>query len=140
MKYVDASALLRVLFAEPGPTVPLAAGDRVVSSQIVEVEAFRAVDRERLLSHIDDAATATKRKELADFIAMLHLAPVDRRVIDWAKRAFTVNIRALDAIHVVTAELLAAEAEGEPLEFWTHDDRQANAALSRGLTVLGLGR
>lgn len=26
---------------------------------------------------------------------------------------------------------------GEALEFWTHDDRQAIAALSRGLTVRG---
>lgn len=33
MKYLDASALLRVLFLEPGPRVPLAAGDRVVSSR-----------------------------------------------------------------------------------------------------------
>ena len=30
------------------------------------------------------------------------------------------------------------EAEGEPLEFWTHDERQATAAMSRGLTVRGL--
>ncbi len=29
MKYVDASAVLRVLFVEPGPSVPLLAGDHV---------------------------------------------------------------------------------------------------------------
>lgn len=137
MKYVDASAVLRVLFAEPGPTVPLATGDRVASSELVEVEAFRAVDRERLLGNLDDAQTAIKRKELTDLLAMLDLAPIDRIVIDRAKTSFAVNLRALDAIHVATAEILAAEAEGEPLEFWTHDDRQATAALSRGLTVRG---
>ncbi len=137
MKYVDASAVLRVLFAEPGPEVPLAAGDRVVSSQLVEVETFRAVDRERLLGNLDDKQTATKRKELVDFLARLDLAPIDGAVIDRAKSSFAVNLRALDAIHVATAEILAAEAEGEPLEFWTHDDRQAIAALSRGLTVRG---
>jgi hypothetical protein len=48
-----------------------------------------------------------------------------------------VNARALDAIHGATAEILAAEAEGEPLEFWTHDERQATAALARGLSVRG---
>lgn len=137
MKYVDASALLRVLFAEPGSAVPLTAGDRVVSSQLVEVEAFRAVDRERLLGNLDDAETAVKRKELTDLVAMLDLAPVDGMVIDRAKGSFAVNLRALDAIHVATAEILAGEAGGEPLEFWTHDDRQATAALSRGLTVRG---
>lgn len=138
MKYVDASAVLRVLFSEPGPTVPLAAGDRLVSSHLVEVEAFRAVDRERLLGNVDDAQTAMKRKELSDLLAMLDLAPIDRVVIDRAKSSFAVNVRALDAIHVATAEILAAEADGEALEFWTHDDRQATAALSRGLTVRGI--
>jgi hypothetical protein len=139
MKYVDASAILRILFDEPGPAVPLRAGDRLVSSQIVSVEAFRAVDRERLLGHLDDAETARKRKELGDALAMLDLAGIDDAVIDRARGSFAVTLRALDAVHVATAEILAAEAIGEPLEFWTHDERQAIAARSRGLTVKGSG-
>jgi hypothetical protein len=59
-------------------------------------------------------------------------------VIDRAKSSFAVNVRALDAIHVATAEILTAESGGELLEFWTHDDRQSTAALSRGLTVFGI--
>ena len=140
MKYVDASAVLRIVFSESGSNkVPLGGPDRVVSSQLVEIEAFRAVDRERLLGNLDDAETASKRKELTDLLAMLDLASIDAAVVDRAKSPFAVTVRALDAIHVATAEILAAEAEGEPLEFWTHDDRQATAALSRGLTVRGIG-
>lgn len=137
MKYVDASAVLRLLFLEPGPAVPLEAGDRVVSSRLVEVEAFRAVDRERLLGNLDDSQTAIKRKELTDLLAGLDLAAIDDAVLARAKSAFAVTVRALDAIHVATAEVLASEAESEVLEFWTHDERQASAALSRGLTVHG---
>ena len=137
MKYVDASAVLRVVFGEPGPVVPLVAGDRVVSSQLVEIETFRAVDRERLLGNLDDQQTATKRKELTDLLAMLDLLPIDGAVIERAKSSFAVNVRALDAIHVASAETIAAEAQGDALEFWTHDGRQAIAALSRGLTVCG---
>ena len=129
VKYVDASAVLRVLFVEPGPSVTLLAGDHVVSSRLMEVEAFRAVDRERLLGNLSDAETAIKRKELTELLAMTDLAPVDDTVIDQAKSSFVVNLRAIDAIHVATAELLAAAAEGEPLEFWTHDERQATAAI-----------
>lgn len=138
MKYVDASAVLRVLFTEPGPRLSLAAGDRAVSSQLLEVEAFRAVDRERLLGGLDDRQTATKRKELADLLAMLDLVAIDRQVIDGARSSFAVNVRALDAIHVATAEVLASEADDDPLEFWTHDERQAIAAASRGLDVRGV--
>jgi uncharacterized protein len=137
VKYVDASAVLRVLFSEPGPTVPLSAGDLIVSSHLIEVEVFRAVDRERLLGHLDDLETATKRKELTDLLRLFDLLAIDGAVIDRAKSSFAVNVRALDAIHVATAEILASEAPGEPLEFWTHDDRQSAAALSRGLTVRG---
>ena len=52
-------------------------------------------------------------------------------------RSDQVNVRALDVIHVASAEILVAEAHGDALEFWTHDGRQATAALSRGLTVCG---
>lgn len=138
MKYVDASAVLRVLFAEPGTTVALRQGDRVVSSQLLEVEAFRAIDRERLIGGLDDRQTATKRKELTDLLAMLDLLAIDARVIERARSAFAVNVRALDAIHVASAEVLALEADDDPLEFWTHDERQAIAATSRGLDVLGV--
>ena len=139
MKYVDASAVLRILFHEPGSAVSPAGGDRLVSSQLVVVETFRAVDRERLLGHLDDNDTATKRGELADLLAMMDLATVDDAVIARAKSAFAVNVRAIDAVHIATAEILAAEADDdETLEFWTHDERQASAALSRGLVVRGV--
>jgi uncharacterized protein len=139
VKYVDASAILRILFLEPGATVPLTSDERLVSSQLVEIETFRSVDRERLLGNLDDVQTATKRKELAEFLARLDLAAIDQPVITRAKSAFAVNVRSLDAIHVATAEILELEAD-EPLEFWTHDERQATAALSRGLTVRGADR
>ena len=135
MKYVDASALLRLLFREPGQAVPLQVGDTLVSSALVEVEAFRAIDRVRLLGQLDDRDTAMKLKELTDVLVRLDLVPVDRAVIDRARDPFAVNVRALDAIHVATAELLVAE--GADVEFWTHDERQRLAALSRGLTVHG---
>jgi hypothetical protein len=88
------------------------------------------------LGDLTDEQAALKRKELGDMIAMLDLLPIDRAVIDRATRAFGINVRALDAIHVGTAEVLAEET-GDRVEFWTHDDRQRIAALSRGITVHG---
>ena len=138
MRYVDASAVLRLLFREPGLAVPLAAGERLISSRLVEVETARAVDRARLLGHLDDRTVARKRAELAEVLKRIDLVAIDDLVIARARDPFAVNVRALDAIHVATGELLRAEAEGESLEFWTHDERQATAALSRGLTVQGI--
>jgi predicted nucleic acid-binding protein len=137
MRYVDASAVLRIVFREPGPSVPLDGRERIVSSRLVEVEAFRAIDRERLVGHLDDRTAALKRKELGDVLERTDMVAIDDAVIGRARDPFGVNVRALDAIHVATAEILRAEARTEPLEFWTHDERQATAALSRGLTVRG---
>ena len=139
MKYVDASAIMRVLFYEPGPSVPLRAGDRIISSRLLALETFRAVDRVRLLGALDDQTTAVKRKELAALLAMLDLVAIDQAILDRAAGSFAIPLRALDAIHVATAEEVAATAEGEDVEFWTHDQRQAIAAISRGLAVRGLG-
>jgi predicted nucleic acid-binding protein len=137
IQYVDASAVLRVLFGESGPAVPLGE-HHVISSQILGVEAFRAIDRERLLGHLDDLETSRKRKELSDLLTMIDLVAVDDEVLDGARGSFSVVLRALDAIHVTTARIVAREALGESVEFWTHDDRQGNAARSAGLNVLGL--
>ena len=136
MRYIDASALLRILFDEPGDRVPLEPGRRLVSSRIVEVEAYCALDRARLSGAMDDAETAVKRYELSDFLRRLDLAPIDDPVLERARSTFSVNVRALDAIHVATAEVLATATQ-ESVEFWTHDDRQSLAALSRGLDVRG---
>ena len=136
MKYVDASAVLRVVFAEPA-NVSLQAGDRVVASQLVVIETFRAIDGARFAGTLDDRLSAAKRKELTELLAMLDLWRIDQPVVDRASGSFAVPLRSLDAIHVATAELLVAAAEGEPLEFWTHDERQAIAAQSQGLNVFG---
>jgi predicted nucleic acid-binding protein len=138
LKYVDASAILRLLFGESGPIVRLEPGDRVASSQLVAVEAFRAIDRARLQGQLTDSETARKRKELTQLLTMLDLVPVGAEVIDRAKSSFAVSVRTLDAVHVATAEILLSEADGEAVDFWTHDDRQGTAALSRGLTVRGI--
>lgn len=79
-----------------------------------------------------------KRRELRELLAMLDLIPIDGQVLERAQNPFPVNVRALDAIHVATAEVIAFEAKVGTLEFWTHDNRQATAALCRGLTVRGV--
>ncbi len=61
MKYGDASAVLRVLCSKAGPSVPLTGDEPVVSSRVVEIEVYRAVDRERLLGNLDAALSRRLR-------------------------------------------------------------------------------
>ena len=135
MKYADASALLRVLFHEKGPALPLEGA--VFSCRIVEVECYRAIERARLLGAISDSAAVERRSETAEILRRLDLMPVDDLVIELAGQPFGINVRASDAVHVAAAQICAREP-GEVVEFWTHDERQARAAIARGLAVRGI--
>jgi predicted nucleic acid-binding protein len=102
------------------------------------VESFRTLDRARLEGYLDDRETARKSLELARLLDRLHLVPISDELIASARAPFPVSVRALDAIHVATAQWLSGRVGG--LEFWTHDERQAIAAMSRGLEVRGTAR
>ena len=77
---------------------------------------FRAVDRERLLGRLTDAQTAIKRRDIRELLSAIDLAAIEEPVLERAAASFSVNVRALDAIHVATAEVLATFS-GERLEF-----------------------
>lgn len=133
--YVDASCLLRVLFGEAGVRVPLTRNTAVTSSRLVEVECFRTLDRARLEGYLDDSDTARKNLELTRLLERLHLVPVSDDILALARATFPVAVRALDALHVASAQWLVPRVG--PIEFWTHDRRQAMAASARGLDVHG---
>ena len=135
-RYVDASVVLRILFSEPGPRAPLTRKAVAVSSELIQVECFRALDHARLGGHLDDLQMARKSKELFGLLANLHLFPVSAEVVERARATFPIKVRALNALHVATAQAVAAEVG--PLDFWTHDAQQASAATVRGLEVRGV--
>jgi hypothetical protein len=65
----------------------------------------------------------------------MHLFPLGSEMVARARESFPVKCRAVDSLHVATAQLAARETGA--LEFWTHDPQQAAAAAVRDLTVRG---
>lgn len=133
--YVDTSAILRLLFGSPGVKAPLIRSVST-SSALVEVEAYRVVDRARLSGQLNDLETARKHRELRSLLDRLHLFPVADEVIEAARAAFSVPVSALHAVHAATAKVILEETG--PLAFWTHDPSQAAAAVTLGLDVRGV--
>jgi len=121
---------------ERGDRVRFAKADVAVSSHLAVVECHRAIDRARLVGAMDDVAVAIRTKELIGFFARLALVEISSAIVNLARAPFPVPVRALDAIHVATAQWLLPQVGG--IAFWTHDHRQALAALSRGLDVAGI--
>lgn len=133
--YADSSALVKLIRdeAESGALRAYLAGADLVSSELVLTEIPRAVRRAVAL---DPALPLDLLLERTDeLIGALALRPLDRFLLDAAGALAEPALRALDAIHVVSALGLGAiEA------FVTYDDRQAAAARLAGLRTQAPGR
>ncbi len=123
--YLDASAFVKLVISEPETAAlvaALATGVRLVASEILEVEALRAVRR---VSGEDGATVA--RAQLAG----VRLLPLTAQIRRRACELEPATLRSLDAIHLATALDL-----GKRLAcVYAYDARMATAAGEAGLRV-----
>ncbi|MEX2548066.1 MAG: PIN domain-containing protein [Chloroflexota bacterium] len=123
---MDASAITKLIIAET-ETVALqerVRGRSVVSSRVAVVEVTKAVARSN--------PTADPQPVLA----RLALVELDAELARVAAATGGAMLRALDAIHLASAQRLGSEI----VAFVTYDDRQAAAARTLGLAVEAPGQ
>lgn len=125
--YVDSSALVKLVLAEPESAALrrfISDREHLVSSAVAAVEVVRAARR------------ASKSKRVAsqarDVIRAVHLLAVDLKVLERAADLAPTTLRSLDAIHLASALSLDDEIEAMVV----YNDRLAAAARAAGLTVL----
>jgi predicted nucleic acid-binding protein len=127
--YLDASAIVKLLVAEPGSAdlAEYIAGRRMcITSRISEVEVRRAVARSEAsvdAGHVDSV------------FAALTIREVDESLAAAAGRLAPPALRTLDAIHLATALELAPELEA----FVTYDQRLADSAAAAGIPTASPG-
>jgi uncharacterized protein len=126
--YVDSSALVKTVIAEPESKALLAwLGDKrdLVACELVRVEVVRAVR--------GSDPTAVPRALLA--IGTLHLIRLDDRLLEHASALDPPELRSLDAIHLAAALALGPDLAGVV----TYDSRMLAAARVLGLQVASPG-
>jgi predicted nucleic acid-binding protein len=123
--YLDTSAFVKLVIPEPETdalVTALAGKVRLVASEILEVEALRAVRR----TTGDGGATAARTQ-----LAGVRLLPLTAQIRSRAGELEPATLRSLDAIHITTALDL-----GERLMcMYAYDTRMASAASEAGLQV-----
>ena len=134
--YIDSSVIVADLFGQVQFERLRDDGIEIYSSELCEVEIFRAIERARLTNQLTDWSTALKTKEAGQWLESIYIIPFSREIIVLARHTFGVPVRALDALHVASAQWLSREQQTELL-FCTHDQQQKRAAMSRGLEVVG---
>ena len=130
--YVDSSALLKRYIDEPDSDTAdslLRSDPSLLTARHTLIEVRRNLAR--LLGERD--ASAARSAFLKD-VAVLSIVELDEGTCEAAAGiAETTGVRSLDALHLAAAQ----RAGGPGLPFLTFDVRQAQAARSLGLTVVG---
>lgn len=130
--YVDTSALLKTYFEAPDSDACealLLSDPEWVTGRHTEIEVRRNLRRELDGRPLREARAQFRR----DWDSML-VVELDSTTCNLAAEiAEVVGARTLDALHLAAAK----RAGGGALPFVTYDLRQAQAARSLGLTVLG---
>lgn len=130
--YLDTSTVLRVVLGQGRPISVWGRWERAYVSELLGVEARRAIDRLRLEAALDDEGVAAAQQSLRLVEGRLGRIPLSRAVLQRAALPMATAVRTLDAIHLASA-LLLRERRAATLTFVTHDARQATAARALGL-------
>ena len=132
--YVDSSVVLRRLLREPGAFERWSDWEWAVSSELLHVEAHRAINRLRLTRSMVDEEVAQVMAVFRSLTRAFEMIPIRAPVLERAASAFPTVVGTLDAIHLASALLWVQENE-QALVFLTHDEQQARAAMACGLDV-----
>ena len=122
MIYLDTSVLLARLFAEGRCPPDALWSEPLVSSRLLEFEAFNRINAR--------AAAATHGADARRLIARVGLLELAPEVLARAMLPFPLPVRTLDALHLATMDFL--RAHGQTLQLASYDQRLCTAALALG--------
>lgn len=134
--YIESSALVAALL-EKDPAALAALGEpaRWVTSALTFAESYRAVIRARVGNRLTDVQEQDAVRALHNFEAGCAIISVTDAVLERVRRPFPVEpIRALDAIHVATAEFV--DAAPQLVTVLTRDARVRDNARALGHPVI----
>jgi len=132
--YLDSAAIVKIVHREAeSDALDLWLAERLgqprVTSALAEVEVSRAILRTA-------PASQPRIPAVLGTIARFEIGPAVRTL---AASYTDGTLRPLDAIHLATAQVLAAELGGSPVTFVTYDKRLLNAAANAALATASPG-
>ncbi|MEK7408452.1 MAG: type II toxin-antitoxin system VapC family toxin [Acidobacteriota bacterium] len=126
--------MLRKLLNQPGAITRWSGWEVVVTSELMQVEARRTLDRLRVLGNLSALELGEALAQLKAHAAGFQVVSVQPAILERASGPLPTPLGTLDAIHLATA-LCWMEMNSEPLCLVTHDRQLAVAARACGLDV-----
>src|ERR1700722_10266018 len=132
--YIDSSVVLRILLPQ-SDAIPELARWRLFSSQLVDVEVRRTLQRYHAERVLSAAKFARRVNEWNLFRASIDLTPITTGIMQRAAEPFPTLVKTLDAIHLATAIGWAGQTKA-PVTILTHDRPLGIAASACGFAVV----
>jgi predicted nucleic acid-binding protein len=135
LRYIETSALLRVLLEGEASLLPALSGEGLVSSALTFVEAARAIARAKRERRLTAREAREAERQLAAFERSCDIVAVDNEVLRRAREPFPVEpVRSLDAIHLASVRVLDDELGG--VEVVSCDERVRRNAEALGFRLV----
>jgi predicted nucleic acid-binding protein len=131
--YLDSSVLLRYLLNADETLFRIEADHEIGSSELLEIECKRVLQRERLEMYLDDARYADSIAALESYLEMISILEIGYEVKRRASGSFPTVIGTLDAIHLSSA-LLWHESSDSEVAILTFDKQLALCAKAVGIS------
>ncbi|MCC6274492.1 MAG: PIN domain-containing protein [Leptospiraceae bacterium] len=136
--YLDSSVALEwILHSKNVKPISLKKVENIVSSELIEIECNRVLERYRLQGLLDDNTVSESKKKLKSLLESVALIEITEKIKKRAKESFPTIIGTLDAIHLSSA-LLWAQELGKPLILLTRDREMKLCSEAMGIDVLGM--
>ncbi len=137
--YLDSSVVLRHILLGEIAIEHAFAVERVVASELLEIECRRVLHRYRLNGDLDDESLPQALDRLDRVLAGVTLLALTEKVKKRAMEAFPVVVRTLDALHLasalVYADSYADSGSDETLLLFSHDEAMSRCARALGLAT-----
>ena len=134
--YVDTSAVLRFVLGESGALAELRRAERLVSSELLEVESRRTIDRLARAGMLSPGEAADRLAAVGLWIEAIDLVLLRAPVLSRAGDPLPTPLGTLDAIHLATA-LVWRDRSQTPFTLATHDTALGLAARTFQIPVIG---
>lgn len=133
--YLDSSVLLQhILLGDAGIKQVLAC-DRIISSELLEIECRRVLHRYRMQGNLDDSRYIKALERLENVIAGVSILILSSKVKKRASEAFPIIIKTLDALHLASALMFQAAYPAEYLLIFSYDAGMNRCTRALGLTA-----
>lgn len=133
--YLDTSVLLRHILLGDSSIKQVLACDRIISSELLEIESRRVIHRYRIDGEIDDEGFVQANMRLNEVLSGISLLALSSAVKRRAMGAFPVHVKTLDALHIASALVYADTSPGQTLLIFSFDTGLNRCAYALGLTA-----